>query len=422
MSLHVPPATLATWGIAAAATAGVIVRPFGLPEAVWAVAGAVGLVATGLLPWPSALGAVGKGIDVYLFLAGMMLLAEMAREEGLFDHVAARAVRRAKGDPRRLFALVYGVGIVVTVFLSNDATAVVLTPAVLAAARAAGAEPLPYLFACAFIANAASFVLPISNPANLVVFGGGTMPPLLPWLGRFALPSLLSIAATYAALRFTQRRRLGREIARDIDVPPLSAPGRIVAWGIGGTAAALLLASTFGADLGGPTCVAALLAAAAVAVAKRALPWQTVKGVSWAVLPLVARLFVLVEGLDRTGVLQASSQALHEAAQRSATGTAWSAGTLVAVLCNLVNNLPAGLLAGAAVAAAKAPESVAGALLIGIDLGPNLSVTGSLATILWLGALRREGLDVGFWQFLKLGALVMPAALLPAIGALTWAG
>ena len=139
-------------------------------------------------------------------------------------------------------------------------------------------------------------------------------------------------------------------------------------------------------------------------------------------LPLVAGLFVLVEGLDRTGVLQASSQALHEAAQRSAMGTAWGVGTLAAVLCNLVNNLPAGLLAGAAVAAAKAPESVAGALLIGIDLGPNLSVTGSLATILWLAALRREGLDVGFWQFLKLGALVMPAALLPAIGALMWAG
>ena len=122
MLLTFAPATLATWGIAATATAGVIARPFGLPEAVWAVAGAVLLVATGLLPWPSALGAVGRGIDVYLFLSGMMLLAEMAREEGLFDHVAARAVRQAKGNPRRLFALVYGVGIVVTTFLSNDAS------------------------------------------------------------------------------------------------------------------------------------------------------------------------------------------------------------------------------------------------------------------------------------------------------------
>ena len=417
-----PPATLATWGIAVTATAGVIARPFRLPEAVWAVAGALLLVSAGLLPGSAALDAVRKGIDVYLFLAGMMLLAELAREEGLFDHVAARAVRLARGSPRRLFALVYGVGVAVTALLSNDATAVVLTPAVLAAARAAGADPLPYLFACAFVANAASFVLPISNPANLVVFGGGSLPALLPWLGRFALPSALSIAATYAVLRFTQRRRLGREIARDIELPPLSAAGRIVAWGIASAAAVLLLASAFGSELGGSTCVAALLAAGAVALHKRALPWRTVRGVSWAVLPLVAGLFVLVEGLDRTGVLLAASQALHDAARHSATGTAWGAGAFVAVLCNLVNNLPAGLLTGAAVTAAGVPETVAGALLIGIDLGPNLSVTGSLATILWLAALRRDGQEVGFGQFLKLGALVMPAALLPAIGALTWLG
>ena len=81
------------------------------------------------------------------------------------------------------------------------------------------------------------------------------------------------------------------------------------------------------------------------------------------------------------------------------------------MLCNLVNNLPAGLIAGAAVHAAHVPEKVAGAILIGVDLGPNLSVTGSLATILWLTAIRREGEDVGAWTFLKLGLLVMPPAL-----------
>lgn len=400
------------------ATAGVIGRPFGLPEAVWAVLGAAALIVAGLLPWLDALHAVGKGVDVYLFLTGMMLLAEMARSEGLFDTVAARATRAAAGDPRRLFALVYGVGIVVTAFLSNDATAVVLTPAVLAAAKAADAEPLPHLFACAFIANAASFVLPISNPANLVVFAGGAMPPLLSWLARFALPSALSIAATYAALRFTQRRQLAGSIGAGIDVPRLSQAGRTVAYGLAGTAAALLAASGFGIDLGWPTCATAVLTTAVLAVQKRALPLSVVKGVSWAVLPLVAGLFVLVEGIDRTGVLAALGDALRQGSARSILETAWGVGGLVAVLCNFINNLPAGLLTGAAVAAAHTPPQVSGALLIGVDLGPNLSVTGSLATILWLTALRREGQDVGFWQFLKVGALVMPPALLLAIGSL----
>jgi len=160
-----------TWGIAALATGGVIIRPWRLPEAVWAVLGAGALVGFGLLSWSDALAGVRKGLDVYLFLTGMMLLAELARAEGLFDWLAAVAVALARGSPQRLFALVYAVGTVVTVLLSNDATAVVLTPAVYAATRAAGAPPLPYLFVCVFIANAASFTLPISNPANLVVFG-----------------------------------------------------------------------------------------------------------------------------------------------------------------------------------------------------------------------------------------------------------
>ena len=141
----------------------------------------------------------------------MMLLAEIAREEGLFDWLAAVATKRAKGSPTRLFLLVYVVGTVVTTFLSNDATAVVLTPAVAAAVKTAKAKnPLPYLFICAFIANAASFVLPISNPANLVIYGSH-MPPLLQWLPRYRLPSALSIVATYAVLRWTQRSALSQE-------------------------------------------------------------------------------------------------------------------------------------------------------------------------------------------------------------------
>ena len=131
----------ATWAIAAAATAGVIVRPFSWPEWVWAVAGAVLLVVLGLLPGADAVAGAARGTDVYLFLIGMMLLAELARQHGLFDWLAAQAARLAHGSGTRLFTLVFGVGTVVTVFLSNDATAVVLTPAVAAVARAAKAEP-----------------------------------------------------------------------------------------------------------------------------------------------------------------------------------------------------------------------------------------------------------------------------------------
>jgi arsenical pump membrane protein len=405
------------WGIAALATGGVILRPFQWPEAVWAVAGALALVPSRLLPLPAALAAVGRGTDVYLFLTGMMLLSELARREGLFEHVAAVAARRAGGSARRLFALVYAVGVVVTTFLSNDATAVVLTPAVYAAARAADAEPLPYLFACAFIANAASFVLPISNPANLVIFDA-QMPPLLAWLARFALPSVLSIAATYAMLRLCLRAHLRETVKAEVQVPALSATGRLAACGIGATALVLIGASAANIQLGLPTCLAGIAATALVLLIKREAPWGVLAGISWLVLPLVAGLFVLVEGLARTGVIHALAMLLEQAAQRGATLAAWGAGVVLAFACNAMNNLPAGLVAGMAVRQAHVPVQVTSAVLIGVDLGPNLSVTGSLATILWLVALRREGQSVTAWRFLKLGCAVMPPALILALAGL----
>ncbi len=408
---------LVVWAIIAASILGVITRPLRWPEAVWAVAGAVVLVATGLLPPRDAWHGVLKGLDVYLFLIGMMALAEVARREGLFDWLASHAVRRADGSAPKLFALVYAVGIVVTTFLSNDATAVVLTPAVYAAAKAAKAEPLPYLFICALIANAASFVLPISNPANLVVFAAH-MPPLGQWLVRFGIPSILAIAVTFVVLRVTQRARLREGIETDVEVESLSASGKVAAGGIVATGIVLILSSAFDLQLGLPTFVAGLATAGLVLTIEREGPWGTIKDMSWAVIPLVAGLFVLVEALETTGVLEALAATLKQATGRSAIVAGATGGTLVAFGANLVNNLPAGLLAGAAVQTAHVPDKVAGAILVGVDLGPNLSVTGSLATILWLTAIRREGEDVSFWAFLKLGLLAMPPALAAALAAL----
>jgi arsenical pump membrane protein len=409
----------AIWLISAIATAGVIIRPFSWPEAIWAVLGAAALFALHLIGLDTVRAGVLKGTDVYLFLIGMMLLAETARREGLFDWLAALATRRAAGSPQRLFLLIFGVGAIVTIFLSNDATAVVLTPAVAAAVKTAKVDnPLPYLLICAFIANAASFVLPISNPANLVIYGAH-MPPLLEWAPRFAIPSVLSIVATYLVLRFTQKNALRAEsLAEDVERPKLSSNGKLAAGGIALTAVALLASSGLGLQLGLPTATCGVLTAVVVLLLKRSAPWEMLKGVSWGVLPLVAGLFVLVEALDKTGLIRTIGDVLRTAAQHSEGKTAWGVGVLVAFACNLMNNLPAGLIAGSAVQAAHAPDRVTSAILVGVDIGPNLSVTGSLATILWLSALKREGLKVTAWSFLKLGLLVMPPALLLALGGL----
>ncbi len=413
------PSQLATFAIAGTATAGVILRPFGWREAIFAVAGALALVLGGLVGPPAALAAIGRGTEVYLFLAGMMVLAELARREKVFDWTAVHAARLARGSGVRLFDLVFITGVIVTALLSNDATAVVLTPAVCAAARAAKANPLPALYACAFVANAASFILPISNPANLVMFGAH-IPTLGAWLMWFGLPSLIAVGVTWFILRWRFRGVLAQPISAEAARPALPLSGRIAAGGITIACAVLLVASALGLRLGLATFVVGLLTSVLALAASRRSPVPLLKGVSWSVIPLVAGLFVLVAGLEATGFVDALARMLGGYAADAPRVTGFGAGALLAMVCNLMNNLPAGLLAASAAAAGAVPPAVTGALLVGVDLGPNLSVTGSLATILWLIAIRREGEHVSAWDFLKLGTLVTIPALVPALAAVVW--
>ncbi len=407
---------IAIWAICAASIGGVLGRPRGIPEWFWAVAGAGLIAALGLLPLAQIGRAIAKGTDVYLFLAGMMVLAEVARREGVFDWAASHAVRVAKGSATRLFALVYAVGTAVTIALSNDATAVVLTPAVAAAVRRAKVEPLPYLLACAFVANAASFVLPISNPANLVVFAG-QMPPLLRWLSTFLVPSLLSLGTTFAVLALLSRKALQTTVASAIEPVELDGRGRATLAGIALSAVALLAASALGLPLGATTfaCGAALLLA--VCARDGGAFGDVFRSVTWTILLLVAALFVLVAALDSTGLLDLARAAFAAVADWPPLLGVLAAAGATAAVANLINNLPAALLAGTSSSALGGHAALHAAIAIGIDLGPNLSVTGSLATVLWLIALRREKVEVTAWTFLRAGALVMPAALALAAAA-----
>jgi arsenical pump membrane protein len=241
------------------------------------------------------------------------------------------------------------------------------------------------------------------------------LPPLGQWLYQFLLPSLASILVTYAALRFTQRKALDQRIAEDLPTRSLSVGGKCIALGIGLTAAALLAASALDRQLGLPTFIAGTAVTVVVLLISRQSPFPVLRDVSWGVLPLVAGLFILVEAVERTGILRVMARMLHEAATASAQETAVGVGAIAAFASNLLNNLPTGLVAATVSQNADVPLQVTSGLLIGVDLGPNLSVTGSLATILWLIALRREGEAVTAWQFLKLGIIIMPPALAAAL-------
>ena len=393
-----------------------LIRPKNIAEVYWVSGGALLLVLLRLIPIQLAGKAIGEGSDVYLFLIGMMLLSELAKENGVFDWLSSVAIRSANGSCSRLFLLIYSIGTVVTICMSNDATAVVLTPAILSAVRKAKVEPLPYLFACAMIANAASFVLPISNPANLVVFHQG-MPPLGNWLLSFGVPSVLSIVATYVVLRFYFREELRAAIECEIQPAALKPEGKLVLGGLALMVAVLLTASALRLDLGLPACVAALVITAVVSIRSKSNPLKLAREISWGTLILVAGLFVMVDAIESIGALKLTGGWLAEAERLPSGIAALVVSFVVAISNNIVNNLPLGLIAGATLNAAQVKGLIANAVLIGVDLGPNLSITGSLATILWLLALRKEKLDVSFWDFFKVGIVAMPVALLASIGA-----
>jgi len=401
--------------LAAATVAGIIMRPWHIPEWIWAGTGAAAALLFGLLSPTAAVATLAQGWNVYLFLAGIMLLAELARQHGVFDLLSAIALRAAGGSQRRLFTLFFSTGVVVTAFLANDTTAVLLTVAVCAAIACTSADPLPYLYACAFVSNATSFILPISNPANLVVFDG-RLPLLGTWIQSFGLSALVAIAVTYIILRYIFRQALSaRFVVVGAGNAPLSPAGRIAAVALVLSAIALIVTNACGGSIGIAAAIAAILAIIFVSLADRRTFIEATRHVSWGIIPLVAGLFVVVAALDSGGLLGSAASALHDTRTWEPHTAALVISGVIAIAVNIFNNLPVALFAGSALQKNILPQHLSHVVLVAVDLGPNLSVSGSLSTLLWLAIVRQANLQVTPWHFFRLGLLVCLPALLLAI-------
>ncbi|MFN2449227.1 MAG: SLC13 family permease [Candidatus Baltobacteraceae bacterium] len=381
-----------TIAIAVVAFGAILLRPRHVAEWIIACAGAAALVLCGALAPAAAASAVLEGWNVYFFLAGMIALAEIARSQGVFDWIASAMERAGKGSGARLFVIVYLAGVAVTALLSNDGTVLLLTPVAIALARRSGQPPLPYAFACVFVANAASFVLPISNPANLVVFA--QLPPLGTWLASFALSSAAAIAATGAILYAVFRSSFVRAPNTPFAPAALNRQGKAAFVTVSVSCALLVAAAAYRFPLGIAAAACAAGSLLCVTLAARGLePLRAaLRHGTWSIVPLVAALFVIIRAL-----LSLHIPLPHE-------GPPLVTGFAVALAANALNNLPAAVLAHYALGGSHSA-------LIGIDLGPNVAITGSLATILWIAILRANGITMTAWRFFKLGLLVGVAAL-----------
>jgi len=399
----------------------IVVRPRQINEAWAAAVGAVLMVATGVVSPSAAASSIGSEWNLFLFFLGLMLTAAVADMAGFFDWAAGLAAAAARGSGRRLLFNVFVLGAVITTFLSNDATAIILTPVVYTIATRLRLRVMPYLFAVSFMANAASMTLPISNPIN-VLTGDRLHAPLAAYEGHLLLASLASIAITTAVLMaFFWRSAAGR-FEFDWRSAVQSAVGdraffMATVAGLGLLAVAYIVGSALLWPLGVVAIVGGA-ALAGLAGARRRLSREHLSThISPPLFIYIAALFVLVRGVQDAGITPAL---VADAVSRASdAGSAVMAGLVgSAVASNLINNLPAVLVfisgadAGGVPAALHTPF-LFGALA-GADLGPNLTPVGALSTMLWLVIVRRRGVQVSAWDFLKIGALVAPLTLVAA--------
>ena len=404
----------------------VMVRPYRISEAIAAAGGALLMLLGGFVGIREAADVLTGEWNTLGFFLGLMVISAIAEEAGVFEALALQATRWGGGSAARLYVAIFLVGTATSVFLSNDATALILTPVVYAIVTRLRLPVLPFMFACTFIADTASFVLPVSNPINILIlhsFGGG----LGVFLRYLALPSLAAIVLNCLVFLWLFRRDLHQQYAiSGLAVASPADPRYLViaSWVLALVAAGYLAASSTGIPLSFVALGGALLMlAASLALGRLQVP-SLAKKISWSLFIFIGGMFINVRAVENLGFTAALGHGLVGLAGGHPFAAVLLVAAGTALGANLINNVPMALVMISALKSlppgVPGHESLAYAAMFGADLGPNLTTVGSLATMLWLLILRRRGLEVSTREYFKLGVTFVPALLV--IGSLLiWA-
>lgn len=418
--------TLLTVAIALLTLIGIMTRPFRWNEAFIALAGAALLLAFGLISPTDAFRTLVQDWNTFLFFLGMMSLSALAEAAGLFDWLAVQAARLAGRSAARLFLNVFLLGSLISMLLSNDATALILTPVVYVLVTKLRLPVLPFMFACTFIADTASFLLPISNPTNIIVLSRFPL-DWLTFLRLLFLPSLVAIGINLGVF-FLQYRQ---QLKGSFDVEGLPATDEAIKHKpyFRYTCAVLAaVALAYGAASALRFPVSLVAAGGALLLLAGALFWkqmtlrETAKRISWSIFGFIGGMVIVVRAIEATGLTAALGQWLLWLSGGTSFGAVMVGTAGAALGTNLINNVPMAVVMGSALGSIQ-PAPVAfqhgfvAATIFGCALGPNLTTVGSLATVLWLLILRQRNVAVSGLDYAKVGVVVTPLMLLA--GALT---
>ena len=405
----------------------VMLRPKGFPEWAAAIVGGAAMVATGLVTFAQAGKTLEDNLNVFGFFLGLMTISAIAEEAGFFDVLAGLAARFAGNSSRRLMINVMLIGVLITTFLTNDATALILTPVVYALVVRLRLEPLPFMFGTTFIADTASFILPVSNPINVLVL---TSYPhdLGHYLQHLLLPAVLVIAGNILIFLWIFRQDLSRQFDKGLLQDGEStekARGSyfyFVVASLAAIAAAYVLASAFRWPIAFVALGGSAWLVAGSLFWKRAQWSKLGKEISWPIFAFIAGMLVIVQGVENLGLTSGFGRWLSAISGGQAWGAVGSSVFGAAIGSNAINNVPMALVLISSIRdlAAHGPlaDMFVYGTIIGADLGPNITTVGSLATILWLLILRRKGVEVSPLQYFRLGIVVTPVLLLVAAAAL----